>query len=211
MTTEPAWLAHARATRTRALQTLLAKEGLYSGAIDGADGPKTNAALIALQIKRGGCARRINRIVLHCTATREGQFVDAAEIRRWHQAKGWKDIGYHHVHLLDGTVQPGRPEVQIGAHAEGFNADSIGVVYVGGVAANGQTPKDTRTAAQKMSLGQQLLALSYRYPGADICGHRDLSPDRNGDGRITPDEWMKACPSFDAAGFVREIGLQVLA
>ena len=193
--------------RTRALQTLLAAEGLYKGKIDGDDGPLTTKAVLALQARRGGCARRINRIVVHCSATREGQFVNAATIRGWHKAKGWRDIGYHWVHLLDGTIEPGRTEDMIGSHVEGHNADSIGIVYVGGLAANGTTPKDTRTAAQRSSLGQQLVALANRYPAATICGHRDLSPDRDGDGVVEPSEWMKACPSFDAGAFAKEMGL----
>ncbi|MEH3107163.1 MAG: N-acetylmuramoyl-L-alanine amidase [Sphingomonas fennica] len=192
--------------RKRALQTMLRNEG-FPIAVDGADGPKTDAALRHLQERRGGAFRRINRVVVHCTATREGQHVDAAEIRRWHKAKGWSDIGYHWVHLLDGTIQPGRREATVGSHVAGFNSDSIGVVYVGGVAVDGQTPKDTRTAAQRISLAQQLVTLAHRYPGAVFCGHRDLSPDLNGNGVIEQFEWMKACPSFDAIAFARDLGL----
>jgi N-acetylmuramoyl-L-alanine amidase len=139
--------------------------------------------------------RTINLIVIHCTATREGQFVNAAEINRWHKAKGWAGIGYHHVIQLDG------------AHVEGHNANSIGVVYVGGVAANGQTPKDTRTPDQKLALASLVKTLKVKYPRARVCGHRDLSPDLNHDGKITSNEWMKACPSFDVAAWLKEIGL----
>jgi hypothetical protein len=28
-------------------------------------------------------------------------------------------------------------------------------------------------------------------------GHRDLSPDLNGDGIIQPGEWTKMCPCYD--------------
>lgn len=151
--------------------------------------------------------RKINLIVVHCSATREGQPHTAADIDRWHRGRGWGSIGYHWVIRLDGTLEMGRPEDLVGAHAYGHNGRSIGVVYIGGVAADGVTPKDTRTAAQKAALKRLLPALKERYPNARICGHRDLSPDRNHDGRITPNEWMKACPSFDVAQYLTEIGL----
>lgn len=146
--------------------------------------------------------RAIDRIVIHCSATREGQAHTAADIDRWHKAQGWSKIGYHYVIRLDGTVEPGRPESEIGSHAKGFNANSIGIVYIGGVAANGQTPKDTRTDAQRKAMADLLKRLMTKYPGAKVMGHRDLSPDKNKDGKITPNEWMKACPSFDVAGWM---------
>lgn len=144
--------------------------------------------------------RAITGLVIHCSATREGQYVDAAEIRRWHLAKKWADIGYHFVIRLDGTIEVGRPLRQQGAHVEGHNRTTIGICYVGGVEADGKTPKDTRTPAQKAALLDLLTALKAQYPAAKIRGHRDYSPDRNGNGRIEPNEWIKACPSFDAAG-----------
>ena len=79
--------------------------------------------------------RQIKYIILHCTATREGKAFTAADIDRWHRARGWNGIGYHYVVRLDGTVEHGRPEAQIGAHCVGVNATSIGVCYVGGLAA----------------------------------------------------------------------------
>jgi hypothetical protein len=38
-----------------------------------------------------------------------------------------------------------------------------------------------------------------------VCGHRDLSPDKNGNGEIEPEEWMKACPCFDAEEEFKEL------
>lgn len=143
--------------------------------------------------------RAISSIAIHCSATPEGKPFFAADIRGWHKRKGWADIGYHFVIDLDGTIEVGRPLAQAGAHVQGFNAHSIGVCYVGGVAADGkQTPKDTRTPAQKAALVMLLRALTARFPGAVIKGHRDYSPDRNGNGKIEPFEWVKVCPSFDA-------------
>ena len=78
-------------------------------------------------------ARKINYIIVHCTATPEGRWVTNEEITRWHRARGFRTIGYHYVVYLDGTVHAGRPENEVGAHCQGRNADSIGVCYVGGL------------------------------------------------------------------------------
>ena len=82
-----------------------------------------------------------------------------------------------------------------GAHARGHNTASIGVCYEGGLDARGRA-KDTRTAAQKESLTTLLHELQRDYPGSVVCGHRDLSPDLNGNGRIEPHERLKECPSY---------------
>lgn len=147
--------------------------------------------------------RSIAGIVIHCSATPEGREVTAAEVRRWHLAKKWADIGYHFFIRLDGTIEIGRPLAIAGAHTQGFNAHTIGICYVGGVAADGRTPKDTRTPAQKAALVHILTELKAKYPAATIKGHRDYSPDRNGNGRIEPSEYIKACPSFDAVAEYR--------
>lgn len=128
--------------------------------------------------------RKINEIIVHCAATPEGKNFKAADIDRWHRERKMKCIGYHYVVDLDGTVEPGRPESEIGAHCLGHNQYSIGVCYVGGLAADGKTPKDTRTAAQKEALLVLLKKLRAKYPKASIHGHRDFA--------------AKACPSFDA-------------
>lgn len=130
--------------------------------------------------------RPITSIAIHCSATREGRPFFAADIRRWHKAKGWSDIGYHFVVGLDGAIEAGRPLKSIGAHVAGHNANSIGICYIGGVAADGKTPKDTRTPAQKTALLELLGELRGRYPAAVIKGHRDYPGV------------AKACPSFDA-------------
>lgn len=135
--------------------------------------------------------RKINEIIVHCTATAEGKNFKAADIDRWHKAKGWNGIGYHHVVDLDGTVEQGRPENEVGAHCLKHNANSIGVVYVGGLASDGKTPKDTRTLEQKAALVKLLTELKHRYPNATIHGHRDFA--------------AKACPSFDATKEYKDI------
>ena len=90
-----------------------------------------------------------------------------------------------------------RPLDQIPAHAAGYNKNSSGICYEGGLTPDGK-PYDTRTEKQKAALITLLMDLVSQFPEAKICGHRDLSPDLNGDGEITPNEWTKMCPCFDA-------------
>lgn len=84
-----------------------------------------------------------------------------------------------------------------GAHCKGHNKHSIGICYEGGLDAMGN-PYDTRTKAQRQSMRALLERLVAQFTSAIILGHRDLSPDLDGDGHVEPDEWIKQCPSFDA-------------
>jgi N-acetylmuramoyl-L-alanine amidase len=140
--------------------------------------------------------RKISLLVVHCSATPPTMDVGADTIRRWHQEAGYRTIGYHYVIRRSGLVEAGRPVEQVGAHVRGHNANSIGVCLVGGIDATGK-PESNFTAAQFASLRGLLDGLRKRFPGARICGHRDLSPDKNGDGKIDSRDWVKACPSFD--------------
>ena len=148
--------------------------------------------------------RRIDYIAVHCTASPEGQAMTVADIRRIHKKNGWSDIGYHYVIDLDGIVYEGRDVDLSGAHVSGYNSHSIGVVYVGGLERDPRKPynqqkgKDTRTEMQKAALLSLLMDLKKIYPKAVIQGHRDFSPDLNGNGIIEPSEWIKECPCFDA-------------
>jgi N-acetylmuramoyl-L-alanine amidase len=155
---------------------------------------ETETALFLLRVEAPGAvasvlgqpkaARPITEIIVHCTATPEGRDVSVDTIRGWHKAQGWKDIGYHHVVLLDGTIEAGRPEAIVGSHVMGHNTGTLGVVYVGGVAADGKTPKDTRTPAQRASLLRLVKALIAKYPTVTkVTGHNQYA--------------AKACPSFD--------------
>ena len=128
--------------------------------------------------------RLVKEVIIHCSATREGQDVSVDTIRDWHLAKGWNDIGYHFYIDLDGTIHKGRDIDKIGAHCKGRNRNSIGVCYCGGVEADGKTPKDTRTQEQKESLLHVLKTLKAMYPESIIYSHNEFA--------------AKACPSFDA-------------
>ena len=150
--------------------------------------------------------RKINRIIIHCSATKERQDFDVEDIRRWHLANGWTDVGYHYVIKLNGEIQEGRPIEKTGAHTKDFNKDSIGICYIGGCDKNGN-PKDTRTKEQKKALYSLVKELMARYGVSEVKGHRDYSPDKNHDGKITQNEWIKACPSFDVQQWMKEVGL----
>ena len=128
--------------------------------------------------------REINEIIVHCSATREGQDIDASTIDEWHKARGWSGIGYHFIVKLNGSIEYGRMVDKVGAHCKGHNTNSIGVCYIGGVENDGKTPKDTRTSEQIASLLTLLRFLKLLHPDASIYGHRDFA--------------NKACPSFDA-------------
>lgn len=128
--------------------------------------------------------RKITEIIVHCSATPEGKDFTVIDIATWHKQRGFRTIGYHYVIYRDGSVHLGRPEGEIGAHCVGHNAVSIGVCYIGGLAADGKTPKDTRTPEQREALLMLLRHLRRKYPNAKIYGHRDFA--------------AKACPSFDA-------------
>ena len=128
-------------------------------------------------------ARKIDKIIIHCSATPEGRDVKTETIRSWHvKGRGWSDIGYHFVIELDGAVKNGRALHRIGAHTKGHNATSIGICYVGGIDKN-KNAKDTRTDAQKDSLNKLISGLMLDHPEASIHGHNEFS--------------AKACPSFD--------------
>jgi N-acetylmuramoyl-L-alanine amidase len=126
--------------------------------------------------------RPLKRIILHCTATPEGKHFDVATIRRWHvKDRGWKDIGYHYVIYVDGSVHEGRPVDQTGAHTSGHNADSIGVVYVGGCDAK-MKAKDTLNEAQETAMVNLIKALREEHGEMSLHGHNEFA--------------AKACPSF---------------
>lgn len=142
--------------------------------------------------------RKVTDIIIHCSDTIEGKNFYAHDIDVWHKQRGFRKIGYHFVIDIDGTIELGRPLREVGAHVKDHNKESIGICYIGGLASDNRTPKDTRTTEQKVSLLSLIRFLKGKFPNAAVIGHRDTSPDTNGNGIIEPSEWLKACPSFDA-------------
>lgn len=126
--------------------------------------------------------RIVNKIIVHCSATKASQRVTVKDIDEWHRKRGFDCIGYHFVVYQDGTVHLGRKSEVAGAHVTGKNANSIGVCYIGGLDENGKAA-DTRTDEQKRALIDLLTELKTQYPDATIHGHREFS--------------AKACPCFD--------------
>ncbi|MDY4480275.1 MAG: N-acetylmuramoyl-L-alanine amidase [[Pasteurella] aerogenes] len=158
----------------------------------------------------------INKIVIHCSATQNGKSLRtstqtaAQRIDDWHKARGYKrtewrakqfnphlkHIGYHFVIDTDGTVETGRAVGEVGAHVKGHNTGSVGICLVGGITAQGKNHGEY-TEKQWQVLHKLLRELEAIYPSARICGHRDLSPDTNKNGKVDKWEWLKDCPCFD--------------
>lgn len=126
--------------------------------------------------------RKITEIILHCSATKEGQDYTVKDIDRWHRQQGWKGCGYHYVICRNGRIQEGRKLDVIGAHCIGHNKNSIGICYIGGLDSAGN-PKDTRTDQQKAAMYTLLKSIRKLYPRATIHGHNEFA--------------AKACPCFD--------------
>lgn len=132
----------------------------------------------------------IKYLTIHCAATPEGRPNTAAEISAWDKAK-FGQISYHWVIETDGRAVRTLPDNVRGAHTGKANTGNIGICYVGGVAKDGKTPKDTRTVAQKLTLKRLIIEYQAKYLGIVVRGHRD---------------WpgvAKACPSFDVIPWVK--------
>ena len=135
---------------------------------------------------------KVKEIILHCAATPEGKAFTAKDIDRMHRQRGFRKIGYHYVIDLDGKVEKGRADNENGAHAIGHNSTALGICYIGGVAKDGKTPKDTRTEQQKVALYELVNELMEKYNLTldDVHGHYEFA--------------NKACPSFKMETFKEE-------
>lgn len=174
--------------------------------------------------------RTINLIVIHTSASPKNRADTAKDIDSWHKQRGFKrdtqavrnynqelkHIGYHYVIERDGNIALGRHIEEVGAHVAGHNAKSIGICMVG----------DTEyTPEQWASLKQILITIAskiygkptssiknalalYKLMGITICGHRDLSPDKDGDGEVEKHEWVKTCPNFSVREWLHELRTQ---
>ena len=140
--------------------------------------------------------RKIDMIVIHCSATRADVPLLPRQLEEMHRQRGFDGCGYHYYVRRGGEICTMRPVDRPGAHAKGYNQHSIGVCYEGGLDEQGR-PADTRTELQKRSLRVLVRVLAMDFQTRRIVGHRDLSPDLDGDGVIEPEEWTKVCPCFD--------------
>ena len=136
----------------------------------------------------------VQKLIVHCSATRPDQDIGASEIDRWHKNKGWSEIGYHYVIKKDGVLEEGRSRLRAGAHARGFNYKSLGICLVGGLGSDGgiQEGVDSYTPAQMTTLRSLLRNLKMSHPKAEVLGHRDLP------------NVAKACPCFDVQQWFKE-------
>ena len=128
--------------------------------------------------------RPIKLIVIHCSATREDREFTEYDLDICHRRRGFNGTGYHFYIRKNGDIKSTRPLERIGAHTRGFNKESIGICYEGGLDSN-HKPSDTRTLPQKASLVALLRELKQMFPNVLVVGHHDLNP-------------MKECPCFNA-------------
>ncbi|MCF7810928.1 N-acetylmuramoyl-L-alanine amidase [bacterium] len=133
--------------------------------------------------------RKIDSVVLHCS---DSPYGNAALIESWHKARGFKSIGYHYIILngypteqsynnkhpqfrLDGHIETGRPLERIGAHARGYNRNSIGICLIG---------KRQFTGMQFRALTELIEKIRIDHPQARLIGHYELDNH-------------KTCPNID--------------
>ena len=140
--------------------------------------------------------RKVDLIVIHCSATRCNRPFSPEQLEASHLQRGFRTCGYHFYITRDGEIHPMRPVCEVGAHALHYNAHSIGICYEGGLDESGR-PKDTRTEEQRAMMYLLVMQLKKKFRIQRVVGHRDLSPDVDGDGVIRPSEWLKQCPCFD--------------
>lgn len=132
---------------------------------------------------------------MHCTGGSQKQGV--ADLMAEFKAKGWKSPGYHYVVLANGEIEQLCPTDKVANGVKGYNSTSVHVAYVGGIDTKGKV-MDNRTTEQKEALKQILSHLRTEFPNAKILGHRDISPDKNKNGKVDVWERIKGCPCFDA-------------
>ena len=140
--------------------------------------------------------RKITRIFVHCTAGSQKQTV--ADLKAEFKRKGWKAPGYHYVVDANGNIRRLLKEEEVANGVYGYNQNSIHIAYMGGIDAQGKAV-DNRTPEQRKALRLKVEELKQEYPEADVLGHRDISPDKNGNGIVDPWERIKECPCFDVA------------
>ena len=145
--------------------------------------------------------RKIDYIFIHCTASTQSATPQSL-MQYFRNVRNWKAPGYHYVVSAGGQVTNLWPEAHIANGVRGYNAHALHVAWIGGIDRRGRAV-DNRTAAQRSALRSLIESLHQQHPHARVLGHRDISPDRNGNGIVDPWERIKECPCFDA---IREYG-----
>lgn len=131
-------------------------------------------------------------LIWHSTDTPADRIVTMDDVYQWHVVEnGWSAPGYAGLVLRDGSIQLGRDldgdgdvTDEIGAHAAGFNRESIGWAYAGGRGPNGQ-PQFNATPEMLAMMKFITDETEARFPGIETIGHCDLPGVK------------KACPVFD--------------
>ena len=140
--------------------------------------------------------RKIDYIVIHCTATPQTTTIQSIR-NHWKNVLGWKSVGYHFIIEASGGVTKLSDIASPTNGVAGYNTKSIHISYIGGVDKQGK-PVDNRTEAQKVALIETIkrvrneVALKQRtFP--IIQGHTDFPGV------------AKACPCFDAKEEYKDI------
>ncbi len=149
---------------------------------------------------------KLKLLVLHCTATPQGMVVTADTVKKWHTStppvgRGWKQVGYSKLILLDGQVSnmvsynedDNVDPWEITNGVAGINSVSRHFCYVGGLDKLGKTPKDTRTPMQLAAMEALVKTEIKNHPSIKVAGHNQFA--------------AKACPSFDVPQWLKSIGI----
>ncbi len=142
--------------------------------------------------------RKINEIIIHCTATRPDWMSDNStaakvkEVTKWHLDKGWSDCGYHYLVDRQGAVANGRPVERTGAHVKGHNTGTIGISLFGGFGGSaGDSFADNFTEDQERALLDLIAKLKADHPSiTKISGHNQYA--------------AKACPCFSVPAWLKK-------
>jgi len=148
-------------------------------------------------------AKEIKYIVIHTSAG----YGNVESIKKfWKETLKWKVGGYHRIIDLEGNIHNLYPfDVSLNG-VKGYNSQCLHISYIGGVSkTNVNKAEDTRTQKQKEAIIECIVEAQIwivhnggNINTVKILGHRDFSPDKNGNGIIESWERIKECPSFDA-------------
>jgi N-acetylmuramoyl-L-alanine amidase len=134
-------------------------------------------------------------LIIHCTATKPSMDIGLTEVDAWHRHRGFFGCGYQLIIRRDGIVENGRNIGDVGAHAKGYNHNSIGIALVGGVTEDDVSISENNfTEIQFDVLSDVITTLQLSYGDIQVLGHRDL-PDVK-----------KDCPAFDVKEWLHDVG-----